>query len=95
MSEQINRPIYPTDWLTTALDVKVFDTIEEAPCYSSQVGRVCLKQANIVKNGMVNGVSTVDLVFEDRNGQLHATIMSANLLRSLLSVVNGADNKLS
>lgn len=43
----------------------------------------------VVRQGTVDGGATVDIIFKDAKGQKYVTMITANLLRSLVAVCGG------
>ena len=71
-----------------SLNIRIFDNAAEAIAekfvYSTPeyIG-VTLKQAVVVRQGTVEGNSTVDLILEDEKGQKYVAMVTGNLLRSV------------
>ena len=72
--------------MQTSLSLKICDSAQEAidkgfvyraPDY--QPARIV--EAVVVRNGTIEGNATVDLVFEDEDGQKHVVMLTQRLLR--------------
>ena len=60
------------------------DAIKKGYVYiASEFTAVELRTAVVVKNGTVNGNSTVDLVLQDANGKKYVAMITGNLLKSI------------
>jgi len=44
---------------------------------------VLIEKAVVVKNGMVSGKSSVDLIMRDKQGRLYVAVLSSQLLASI------------
>ena len=74
---------------TNNIAIQICNTIEEAPNYNTGAnGGEGFKGAQIVKaiivrKGMVSGNDTVDLQFEDLEGNKYSCMITARLLKSV------------
>ncbi len=68
-----------------AISIKLFDSVEEAPSYRKpeHLGGQFL-EAVVVLNGTEEGAPTVDLIFEDEQGQKYVAVTTLKLLRGIV-----------
>ena len=75
---------------TNDLSVKLCDTVAEAPNYTKpEYKGANLKTAVVVGEGTIGGAPTVDLVFEDENGQKYVAMITGALLENLSGAIHG------
>ena len=66
------------------LKVKIYNSVEEAPNYTTpEFQEGSLDAVAVVKNGTEGGRSTVDLIFTDDKGQKYIAMISARLLKKV------------
>jgi hypothetical protein len=69
---------------TNSLEIKICNSPEEAPKYTApEFKAASLLKAVIVKKGTVQGKATVDLIFEDGDGQKYIAMTTMALLESV------------
>ncbi len=62
---------------------------EEAPTmHPPEFRPIDLDHVNVVRNGTVEGRSTVDFVLKDEAGQQYVFMLTARLVASIVSMVN-------
>jgi hypothetical protein len=72
------------------LAIELSDSPSEAPSYKLPEHRLAkLVSARIVGRGTVNGEPTVDLIFEDENGQKFVAMKTGNIMIMLADAVKG------
>jgi len=70
---------------TNTIQIKIFNTIAEAPHYGGKVHPISIDHAVIVRNGTQQGRSTVDLVFTDDTGKKYITMITARILSTIVA----------
>lgn len=75
---------------TNSIQIKICDSIEDAPNYNKLGGyqAVSLKELIIVKKGTVGGNDTIDLIFEDEEGNKFVSMITAKLLKNAVKLSN-------
>lgn len=78
---------------TNSIDVKICNTIDEAPDYVNNgegFQLVEITKAVIVRNGTIGGNDTIDLQFSDGKGNKFVGMVTANLLKTVadLTITN-------
>jgi hypothetical protein len=72
----------------THLQINVHKDPDDAPKFSAEeFTGVILSEANVVRNGTVEGRSTVDLVFEDAKGKKFVMMLTGRLIRNLAAII--------
>jgi len=72
------------------LNIKLFDSPEEAPNYEEPEYRGGnLTTAVVVGNGTMEGNPTVDLILEDETGQKYIAMLTGGLIESLAGAIQG------
>ena len=70
-----------------SLKISIFDYAGEAQSagysYTAPIKAVNLTEAVVVRNGTVNGNPTVDLIFEDSDGNKYVAMITGRLLKAL------------
>lgn len=75
---------------TNNLSLKMADSPDQAPKYNAPEYRAAnLMTAQIVGRGTVAGNPTVDLIFEDENGQKYVAMITGGLVENLAGAVRG------
>lgn len=70
------------------ININIFVGPKDAPNYRVMgYEAVELTQANIVRNGTVEGRSTVDLVFHADDGKQFAMMLTGRLIRNLANLI--------
>jgi hypothetical protein len=70
--------------LDVAVCYDAADAIDKGYLYRKPEYRTAiLKKAVVVQHGTIAGNATVDLIFEDSDGQKHVALITAALLRSI------------
>ena len=74
-----------------SVNVKIFETPEEAPNYNELGGYIgaVLEEAVVVRNGTKRGNPTVDLVFKDSNGLQYVALVKGSYLTFLSEILKG------
>jgi hypothetical protein len=82
-----------------SLSVLMFDTGEDAAAadydykaWPKMPAGVGIERAIIVRNGTTDGNATADLIMVDDKGNQYVTMITANLLGMLLSVLQNGPN---
>lgn len=76
------------------LKIEIKDSYKEAPNYNTGENGgegfkgAKLTKAIVVRKGMESGLDTVDLHFEDENGQKFIALVSGNIIKMLAATVN-------
>lgn len=67
------------------LKIRIHQSVDEAPNYEKPefIGAE-LKSAEILQRGTIRGLPTVDLIFEDNNGQKYVAIVTARMLEMVV-----------
>jgi len=76
--------------------IKKCKTVAEAPNYSKDLPEFKsaeLKKAIIVENGMESGEATVDLQFEDQDGNKYTAMITGTLLKAVTRCIGDKDNE--
>lgn len=78
------------------LSIQICKDPSEAPVYSKeQFKSVELTNAVVVKNGTQEGNPTVDLVFEDNEGNKFVALTTGRILKSLSQCIGSTNNELT
>jgi hypothetical protein len=73
---------------TNHISIEQFNDPKEAPHYHLPEHKgASLEKALVVHNGTVNGHSTVDLIFVDKDGQKHVAMITGALIKSIAAMV--------
>lgn len=75
--------------ITNNVNVKIFNSIAEAPIHSKEIIAVKIDEALIVKKGMTSGAPTVDLCMTDKDGNKYVALVTGKILNSIAQVVRG------
>lgn len=79
--------------VTNSMDVKVCDSVDEAPTYTEETPLLRIDQAVIVCQGTVTGAPTVDLIMSDHKGNKFVVMATGTILDMLAASVRGAHAK--
>jgi hypothetical protein len=75
-----------------SLSVHIFNHPSEAPTFRPpDFLAATLDHANIVRRGTKNNLSTVDLVFVNKDGQKYVAMITGALVRSLAAMIGEED----
>lgn len=69
-----------------SISIKICNSIQEAPNWNtngSGMKGAMIREAIIVRKGMESGNDTVDLIFEDQQGNKYCALITARLLKSV------------
>ena len=79
---------------TNELHISTFNNPSEAPVFREPLFKAAnLTDANVVGKGTVEGKATVDLIFIDDKGNRYMTMITGAILRGLVSVVDGVEQR--
>ena len=76
------------------VNLKIFDSPEEAPNYDPPMNNAEITEFVVVANGTVEGNATVDVLFTDDGGNQFVAMITANILDMVLSGVKGQKMRL-
>lgn len=75
---------------TNDLNILLADSPQEAPNYEKpEYQGANLTTAHVVGKGTTDGNPTVDLIFEDENGQKYIAMITGNLMQMLAGAIQG------
>lgn len=81
---------------TNDLEIKLFDSPQEAPVFRTpEYNAANFKTVHVVGKGTVSGNPTLDLIFEDENGQKYIAMITAALWESVNGAIQGLKERTS
>lgn len=73
---------------TNSTNIKQFFRIEDAPKFDApEYKAASIENFNIVRNGTVEGRSSVDIVFIDESGQKYVTMLTGRIIHAVARVI--------
>lgn len=77
------------DMITTSVNVKIFDTPDEAPKYGEDTKLLRATEAVVVGKGTVAGLPTMDLQLVDADGNKYLVMATGAIIEALARVCAG------
>ncbi len=82
--------------LTNQLNIQLSDSVAEAPTYDNpEYLAANLIVAHVVGRGTVANNPTVDLIFEDENGQKYIAMITGAIMQNLAGAIQGMKERTS